>query len=218
MTNRATRGLAVFASGYAKRLLESQYDRFTETELGQKLHDLDKKCRLGLEAGLHVLGAVIEQALPEDNSAVMFFKQILEDAPAELAKRLVNGARSEIQSAVSGAGTKEARMALTSLLDLDDDSLREVLRWFGNMDSTEKNRAAGVVSNLTADNLRRMAALSPDERKLLLDIQTPPPPTKSGPRESGLLSHLMGDVAKARKRLQENRDALRQKRRARSNG
>lgn len=215
MTDKATRGVAVFASGYAKRMLESQYDRLIETEFGHKLRDLDEKCRLGLEAGLHALGAIIEQALPEDNSAVMFFKQILEDAPAELAKRVVNGARGQLHLAVHNATTKEERMALTSLLELDDEALKELLRWFGSMDSVEKQRAAGIVCNLTAHDLQRMASLPPDERKLLLDIQDPPRPPKPGPKDNSALKTLLSDMQKARQSLQERRDTLREKRRAR---
>jgi len=174
MKDKAERGLAVFASGYAKRMMESQYDRFMETEFGQKLQGLDKKYRFGIEAGLHALGAVIEQILPEDKPAVMFFKQILEDAPAELAKRLVNGVRSDLALAVQNAKTQDERMAIMSLLELDDESLKELLRWFGSMDSSERARAAGAVCNLACCDLKRMATLSPEERKLLVDIQNPP--------------------------------------------
>lgn len=212
MKDKAKRGLAVFASGYAKRMMESQYDRLMETELGQKLRGLDKKYRYGIEAGLHALGAVIEQVLPENKPAVMFFKQILEDAPAEIAKRLITDIRGDLQLAVQNAKTQEERMAIMSLLELDDESLKEMLRWFGSMDSSERTRATGIACNLASSDLKRMAAMSPEERKLLLDIQNPPPPSKSLPKESELLN----DMQKARQNIQQKRDELREKRRAKS--
>ena len=95
------------ASGYAKRMMESQYDRLMETGFGQKLRGLDKTYRYGIEAGLHALGAVIEQILPEDKPAVMFFKQILEDAPAEIARRLLTGVRGDLRLAFRDAKTQE---------------------------------------------------------------------------------------------------------------
>ena len=175
-----------------------------------------KKYLYGIEAGLHAFGAVIEQALPEDKPAVMFFKQILEDAPAEIAKRLYADVRGDLQLAVQNAKTQEEKMAITSLLELDDESLKEMLRWFGSMDSSERTRAAGIACNLASSDLKRMAAMSPEERKLLLDIQNPPPPSKSPPKESELLKEVMTDMQKARQSMQQKRDELREKRRAKS--
>jgi hypothetical protein len=212
--DKVKRGLAVFASGYAKRMMESQYDRLMETELGQKLRGLDKKYRYGIEAGLHALGAVIEQVLPEDKPAIMFFKQILEDAPAEIAKRLITDVRGNLQLAVQNAKTQEERMAIMSLLELDDESLKELLRWFGNMDPSERTRAEGIACNLASSDLKRMAAMSPEERKILVDIQNPPPPSKSPPKESELFNEVMHDMQNARQSLQQKSDELREKRRA----
>ena len=213
MKEKGERGLAVFASGYAKRMLTSQYDRLVETEFGQKLRGLDKKYRCGIEAGLHALGAVIEQIIPEDKPAVMFFKQILEDAPAEIAKRVMTDVRDNLQLAVQNAKTHEERMAIMSFFELDDESLKELLRWFGSMDSSERTRAEGVVCNLALNDLQRMARLSPEERKLLVDIQNAPPPP---PKESDLLKEVMGDMEKARQRLQQKRNELRENRRGRA--
>ncbi len=213
MKERAKRGLAVFASGYAKRIMRSQYDRLTKTEFGQKLHGLDKTYRYGIEAGLHALGAVIEQVLPEDIPAVMFFKQILEDAPAEIAGRLINGVRGDLGLAVQNAKTLEERMAIMSLLELDDASLKELLRWFGSMDSSERTRAADVVCKLAYGERQLMSKLTPEERNTLVDIENPPSPP---PKENELRKEVMSDMQKARQSLQQRRNELRDKRRAKS--
>ena len=218
MKDKFERGLAVFASGYAKRMMESQYERLMETEFGQKLQGLDKKYRYGMEAGLHALGAAIEQVLPEDKPAVMFFKQILEDAPAEIAKRLFTDVRGDLQLAVQNAKTQEEKMAIISLLELDDESLKEMLRWFGSMDSSERTRASGIACNLASSDLQRMANMSPEERKILFDIQNPPSPSKSPPKESELLKDVMTDMQKTRQSLQQKRDELREKRKAKFHG
>ena len=214
MKDKAERGLAVFASGYAKRMMDSQYDRLMETEFGQKLRGLDKKYRYGIEAGLNALGAVIEQVLPDDKPAVMFFKQILEDAPSEIATRLLTDVRGDLRLAVQNAKTQEERMAIMSLLELDDESLKELLRWFGSMDSSERTRAESVVFNLASGELKRMATLTPAERKILVDIQNPPPASKSPPKESGLIKDVMTGMQKTRQSLQQRRNELREKRRA----
>jgi hypothetical protein len=217
MEEKAKRGLAVFASGYAKRMMEPQYNRLMESELGQKLLGLDKRYRYGIEAGLHALGAVIEQVLPEDKPAVMFFKQVLEDAPAEIARRLITGVRGDLRLAVQNAKSPEERMAITSLLELDDKALQELLCWFGSMDPSERTRVVGVVSNLAPGDVQRMAALSPEARTILVDIENPPPPSKSPPKESELLKKVMSGMKTARQSLQQRRDELREKRKAKSN-
>ena len=218
MKDKIKRGLAVSLSNLAKRVMESQYDRLTDTEIGQKLRGLDKKYLYGIEAGLDALGAVIEQILPEDNSVVVFFKKILEDAPPEIAKRLVNGVKDGLQLKAQNAKTKEEKMAIMSLLELDDESLKEIIHWFGGMDSNERKRAGDVVSNLACNELKRMATLSAEERKVLIDIQNPPPPSKSPPKESDLLNEVMSDMQKARQSLQQKRDDVREKRRAKFHG
>jgi len=213
MKDKVMRGLAVFGSGYAKRIMNPHYDRLMETEFGQKLRRLDDKYRYGLEAGLHALGAVIEQVLPDDKPAFMFFKQVLEDAPAEIARRLITNVRGTLQMAVQNAKTQEARMAITSLLELDDESLKEMLRGFGCMDQSERTRALDVVCNLAYGDLQRIVALSPEERKIFFDIQNPPPLAKSASKGNELLTEVMTDMQEARQGLQQKRNALREKRR-----
>jgi len=208
MKDKIKRGLAVSLSNLAKRMMESQYDRLTETEIGQKLRGLDKKYLYGIEAGLDALGAVIEQIIPEDNSVVMFFKQILEDAPPEIAKRLVNGVKDGLQLKAQNAKTKEEKMAIMSLLKLDDESLKEILCWFGSMDPSERTHAAGVVCNLASSELKRMAALSPEERKLLVDIQNPPPPPHE---QSELVSKIESDLNSLANRIDKKRTTLQEK-------
>ena len=219
MKEKAERGLAVFLSGYAKRMLGPQFDKLMETEFGRKLQGLDNKYRYGIEVGLHALGTVIEQVLPEDKPAVMFFKQVLEDAPAEVAERLIYGVRCKLLTAAQNAKTQEERMAIMSLLELDDESLKEMLRWFGSMDSSERTRAEGVVCNLAFNDLQRMARLSPEERKVLVDIQNPPPASKPPPKESeALVKEVLSDMQIGRQSLQQKRNELRDKRRAKFHG
>jgi hypothetical protein len=126
---------------------------------------------------------------------------------------LINGVRDDLQLAVQNAETQEEKMAIMSLLELDDESLKEMLRWFGSMDSSERTRITGIASNLASSDLKRMAAMSPEERKLLFDIQNPPTASKSPPKESELLKEVMTDMQKARQSMQQKRDELREKRR-----
>ena len=105
-------------------------------------------------------------------------------------------------------------MAIMSLLELDDESLKELLRWFGSLDSSERTRAESVVFNLASGELRRLAALSPEERKILVDIQNPPQASKSPPKESGLIKDVMTGMQKTRQSLQQRRNELREKRKA----
>lgn len=83
--------IAVILSGYAKRLLENQYDRIFETAAGKEIKRLDDHYRYGMELGLNFLNAFFEQHIVDNTPFKKFLKLVGTDAAPELSKRIING-------------------------------------------------------------------------------------------------------------------------------
>lgn len=84
---------ATFAGGYAKRMMESRYNRLMESELGKRLSRLSSPSKYAVEAVLN--GIVAYLATKESSLANTPIKQFLwevaKDAPSEISKQLLNG-------------------------------------------------------------------------------------------------------------------------------
>lgn len=119
--------LAVFASGYAKRMLEGAYDRAFESDLGRKALELPTGARYGAEAGLYALMAFADAKVKESSPLGRFFKEVAMDLPSEISKRLINGARHEISE--QKASLESDRAVIEALRGLDDDSFARVAQW-----------------------------------------------------------------------------------------
>lgn len=127
---RFQKGLAAFAAGYAKRMLEGQYNRFGETQTGKRLQGLNLSTKLGIEVALNLAAASLnayEDKLP-GHVWKEFLMQLAEDAPSEISKRILNG-DSETASAVREAGESPevAAAVLRSMAEMDPTSLESLL-------------------------------------------------------------------------------------------
>src|SRR3989338_6068174 len=91
---------AMFASGYAKRLLETPYNHLMETEPVKQIKKFDRPTIYGIEAVLNGIVAYLSiQAGRFANTPVKeFLWQIAQDAPSEISKRLLDGQESRDQS------------------------------------------------------------------------------------------------------------------------
>ncbi|MEO0266392.1 MAG: hypothetical protein ABIM43_07305 [candidate division WOR-3 bacterium] len=159
-----------------KRWLERNlYDRIFETELGDKLKSLDKKVRYGIEFGLNLLTAFFEQKLSEDTALKKFVKEIGIDVAPEVSKRLINNAKEQL---VSSAESSEDKELVNVLLELDDQTLIALLDWLYNVEQTERTEILKQLSQLSFDELVRLAQLTPENRKRLFDLFKPAPSEK----------------------------------------
>jgi len=132
----------------AKRWAEANvYDKAARTDLGRQLRSLDPKAKYAVEAALAYVGGLVHSNLPQNSALAGFFGSIVEDAPAELSKRLINGARSELASMAPAAAKPGERAALDALLELDDASLIQLLRW---LKQHRTDRSQDVVEKLDA--------------------------------------------------------------------
>jgi len=173
LDQRILNGLATFSAGFMKRWLERNlYDRIFKTELGERLRSIDKKARYGIEVGLNLLTAFFEQKLSEDTALKKFVKEVGIDVGPEISKRLINNAKEKL---ISNAESSDDKELANVLLDLDDQTLIALLDWLYNVEPAERTKILKQLSQLSFDELVRLAQLTPENRKRLLDLFKKPP-------------------------------------------
>lgn len=166
-------GLAVFSAGYMKRWLERNlYDRIFNTELGNKLKSFDTKTRYGIEFVLNLLTAFFDQKLAEDTALKKFVKEVGIDSGPEISKRLINNTKEQM---IKNAKSPEDKELVSVLLELEDQTLIDLLNWLYGIESTERTKVLKQLSRLSFDEVLRLAQLSPEDRKRLFDLFRPPP-------------------------------------------
>lgn len=179
INQRILNGLAVFSAGYMKRWLEENlYDRIFKTELGEKLKSLDKKARYGIEFGLNLLTAFFDQKLAEDTTLKRFVKEVGIDAGPEISKRLINNTKEQL---ISNAKSPDDKELVSVLLELEDKTLVDLLNWLYDIETSERTEILKQLSQLSFEEIARLAQLTPENRKKLFDLfKTPPSENFSG--------------------------------------
>jgi hypothetical protein len=169
-------GLATFSSGYMKRWLEGNvYDKIFETELGEKVKGLDEKARYAIEFGLNLLNTFFDQKLAEDTVLKKFVKEVVEDAAPEISKRIINNTKEQLMSNAKSAKDKEL---VNILLELEDQTLINLLNWFYGIEPSERAKVLKQLSRLSFDEVMRVSQLEPEDRIRLFDIFQPAPSEK----------------------------------------
>lgn len=163
-------GLAVFASGYTKRWMEGNYDKFMETDVGKKLKSMTPTSKYALEAALYALMAYADQNIQGNTPVSMFLKEVTKDAPPELAKRFINGVKNQLKTDAEKLSNPEQKLAAQSLLQLNDKDLSELLRWLSETPRHDLREVTTFLDSLSKDELQRFCSLSADQKKLFLEL------------------------------------------------
>jgi hypothetical protein len=88
--------LVIYLAGITKRWAEAGvYDRLNQVPEFRKLKASDVRVKYVIEALLNYAGAVFSTNMPAATPAQKYVKMVLEDAPAELSKRLINGGSTQ---------------------------------------------------------------------------------------------------------------------------
>jgi hypothetical protein len=89
----ADRRTGRFASHYGKRYAEVLYDKaMFDTPLGKRIRQLPNRTKYVLEAIVYGLDAWHADKLPEKTAFEVFVKEMLGDAPSEIASRMFDPA------------------------------------------------------------------------------------------------------------------------------
>lgn len=193
--------VAVFASGYAKRILDQHYDKLEDTDVGRKLKALDPKLKYGIEAGLYALMTYVDQKFVANTPLKKFVKEVIKDAPPEIAKRMLSDLRADLSSDAAHSTQPEGRTALECLLSLDDAALASMLGWIASVAPADAQHTAQSLARLSPEQLRRFASLNPEQKALILN-QPKLDPVPAVPRRS-MLADLDSQLKKARAAVQK---------------
>jgi len=98
--------LARIASSYARRELDrSFYDRVMQSPIGHRLRNLSDGQKYALEFAAYALSAVTLHNRGDSGMAMVFLKEVVADAPSEIARRMINGSpnfsEKELQSVLT---------------------------------------------------------------------------------------------------------------------
>jgi hypothetical protein len=200
--DRIRHGASVFASLYAKRLLERHYDETISTSLGQKLYRLDRPTKLGIEAALYAVTAYLVRNEDPRNGPPWksFLLELLKDAPAEFSKRMLNG-EPAVASAETNLPETGALAALEALQGVSTDTLNELAAHLRTLDQEGRRKFANQIAALVEQEVSRDRAAEETQQS----CRTP----GTGKHTPSLTSHLASSLRSINERL-ENRGRRRQ--------
>lgn len=203
-------GLAVFSSAYLKRWLEGHfYDRIFETQLGERLKTLDKRAKYGIEFGLNLLTAFFDQKLSEDTVLKRFVKEVGIDAGPEISKRLINAKEQLSKNATS----PEEKEIVSVLLQLEGQTLIDLLNWLYDIEATERAEVLKQLSRLSLDEVVKLAQLTPENMERLFDLINPT--TKAKENRTLLSPKAVQEIQGATAKIEDMRKKLKEKRKSR---
>ena len=192
-------------ASYAKRWLEGNfYDRAFATSAGRKLVALDEKHKYGIEFCLYALTGFYEGKLAEDTVLKKIVKEIGIDAPPEIGKRMINGAKARIRERAKTDGEKAS---VETLLELDDEVLLEILKWLYEHEDQERQKILRHVCSLNKEELIELARIDKEHREEIMGEATP--------EQGGTLAAELSDVASQLQHFRFKRRKERNRRRRR---
>ena len=211
MTNeKILNGLVVFLSAYMKRWLEGHfYDKIFDSQLGKKLKTLDKTSKYGIEFGLYLLTAFFDEKLSEDNALKKFVKEVGIDAGPEISKRLINTKEQLSKNATS----PEEKEIVSMLLQLEDQTLIDLLKWLYDIEPTEREEVLKQLSRLSIDEVAKLAHLKAEDIERIFDLINPPSTAKE--KRTLLSPKAIQEIHGTTVKIEEMRKKLKQKRKAR---
>jgi len=145
----------IIISNYLKRVLEGGYNRFGQSRVGEMLKNQGPAVKYGLEAMLNIMAATLNQRVTTDTLFNRVLVNIGTDAAPELAKRIINGVRDQVNEKFAG---EESKLANT-VLGLAEEPLGVFLNELAALETTQRQQII--------DHLNRY---SPKEILLLVQL------------------------------------------------
>ncbi len=202
---------STFAVGYAKRMMEGNYDRLMDTEVGQKAASLSRPKKLAIEVALNGLAAYLstKESQFADAPIKSFLWELAKDAPSELSKRLLNGDHAKSSDAKQSGPidvevVREEATVMEGLLKMPAEDLAAFLTWLQGATPEERHWMAEAMAGLSEEQQAKLSKLTPEQAKLLLKTMRPkseptPPP------ERGVFGSLANSLRTVNDRLEKRR-------------
>ncbi len=192
-----------FAAGYAKRMMEGQYNRLFQTGLANSLIGLNRPSKLAIEAALNSVVAYLatREGGTANTPVKEFLWEVAKDAPSELSKRLLNGENlvSERSGMVDVNGTaSDQQTVLEGLLRMNVQELEVFLGWLEHTSSEERAEMARAIANLGEEQQRKIMTLPPEKARSLLALSQQPEPTSPHETPAAAKADIAARVARLR--------------------
>lgn len=195
-----------FAAGYARRMMEGQYTRLMNTELGRQASRLSRPSKYAVEAVLNGIAAWV--STKEDKIANTPIKEFLwelaQDAPSEISKRLLNGDHDETIDVE--VNPEDARTVLDGLVRMDANDLSTFMSWLEKASPDERHRMAETMSRLTEDEQKKLLALSPEQARTLF-ASTSAQEKHAPPKGEGAMRSLTSALRGLNERLEKRKSS-----------
>ncbi|MHB1308691.1 MAG: hypothetical protein ACYDC1_17660 [Limisphaerales bacterium] len=198
-----SKATVTFASGYAKRMMEAQYTRVMESELGKQASRLSRPSKYAVEAVLNGIVAYLamRESTITNTPAKEFLWEMAKDVPSEISKRLLNGDPSTL----TGPATlddqiteDDKRTVLDGLLRMEANDLATFLSWLKNATPEERREMSETMSKLKEEEQKKRVALTSEQVRTLL-ASSPEPVSRKRPRPS----EVQADLDAANRRLDD---------------
>lgn len=145
---------ASIAASYARRELDrSVYDRLMATRLGERLVGLDKMSKYALEFIAYSVTAFATRPRTDADAIRTFINNVAADAPAEIAKRAINGAPKIYPNQIK-----------SFLADMSDDQLSMLIEDMRTIEVSPESSFSNQ-STSEGDNPSALSALAENIEK-----------------------------------------------------
>ena len=197
-----------FAAGYAKRVMEGQYSRLMETELGKRAAQLNRPSKYAVEAVLNGIVAYLatKESTLANTPVKEFLWELAKDAPSEISKRLLNGDHAAA-NAIEVSG-EDARTVLDGLLQMDANDLGTFMSWLEKASPEERHKMAETMSKLTEEEQKKLLSLTPEQARMVWASSS------KLPKELKRSPDVQADLDAAHNRVDEELARFREKRKA----
>ena len=167
----ATKILAIAGSDATKVWLERVYDRLFTGRLGKNIKDLPIGIKHLAEVAAYATHGILGNKFSHPESPLgIFLREIAEDMPAELGRRMLNGDLGPSH----GIPVIEADFSVnSSLFELTPDEIKETTRWLATLTEDQKSQFREILKKASVDSLQTMVTLDRESRTLLLDTLGP---------------------------------------------
>lgn len=197
-----------FATGYAKRLLERQYTRLMQTEIGKWALQLSQPSKYAVEAVLNGIVAYLstKEGAIANTPVKEFVWEIAKDAPSEISKRLLNGDHPPSASPVINveSSAEEKQTVLDGLLRMDADSLIAFLSWLEKASPEDRRQMAETMSTLAEEEQKKLLALTPEQARSLF-LSASPPQQANTPKREGAIKSLTSALRELNESLEKRK-------------
>jgi len=163
--------VAIAGADATKVRLENVYDLAFRTNVGQRIKSLPTWAKHLTEIVAYGTHGMFHNKFEPGSPLGLFIREVVEDLPAELGKRMMNGdlgSPNPDQSIIEANFTQNS-----SVLELKPEEVKELTEWFTTLTTEEKVQFKSILDQMSIESLQLMMTVEEKGRTILLEILGP---------------------------------------------